>query len=275
LSDGVEPVGGLIVLSVHEVPVAGDGHLNRGVPEADWIALGCSPAAIAVARHLIEADQARGGTQISTFATAWQAIVLFFRGSTLEARQLWVDVLEQSRRGKDAQGLFPSLALGAVIWEATGEIAEARQMAEELAEISYDNPVFLAQHLMTVAESMVSMGMEDQVEELARIARPNSEWMVAQVGGARACVAEARGDYDEALALYQSVVEVGAPLEQRYWVAYARIGGARCLAAMGRHDEVSEELGLARSDAEYMGARRLLNEIREIEEPGREAVEGG
>jgi tetratricopeptide (TPR) repeat protein len=275
LSDGVEPVGGLIVLSVHEVPVAGDGHLNRGVPEADWIALGCSPAAIAVARHLIEADQARGGTQISTFATAWQAIVLFFRGSTLEARQLWVDVLEQSRRGKDAQGLFPSLALGAVIWEATGEIAEARQMAEELAEISYDNPVFLAQHLMTVAESMVSMGMEDQVEELARIARPNSEWIVAQVGGARACVAEARGDYDEALALYQSVVEVGAPLEQRYWVAYARIGGARCLAAMGRHDEVSEELGLARSDAEYMGTRRLLNEIREIEEPGREAVEGG
>ena len=227
------------------------------------------------ARQLVEADQARGGSQISTFAMAWQAIVLFFRGSTLEARKLWVEVLEQARRGKDAQGLFPSLAVGIMIWEANGEVAEARRMAGEFAEISVDNPVFLAQHLPTVAEPMVSMGMEDQVQKLARIARPNSEWMVAQIGGAQARVAEAQGDYDEALGLYRAVVEVGIPLEQRFWVTFARIGLARCLVALGREGEASDELNLSRADADYMGAARLLEAIEAIENPGREAVEGG
>ncbi|MDH5372820.1 MAG: hypothetical protein OEX97_07750, partial [Acidimicrobiia bacterium] len=230
---------------------------------------------LAVARQLVEADQARGGSQISTFATAWQAIVLFFRGSTVEARQLWVDVLDQSRRGKDAQGLFPSLAMGIMIWVANGEMAEARRMADELAEISVDNPVFLAQYLPIVAEPMVSMGMTDQVEMLVRIARPTSEWMVAQVGGVQARVAETRGDYDGALGLYRSVVEVGIPLEQRFWVTYARIGFARCLVALGRDEEASEQLNLSRADAEYMGAARLLDAIEAIENPGREAVEGG
>ena len=60
---------------------------------------------LAVGRQLVEADQARGGSQISTFATAWQASVLFFRGSTVEARQLWVDVLEQSRRAESLADL--------------------------------------------------------------------------------------------------------------------------------------------------------------------------
>ena len=230
---------------------------------------------LTVARQLIEADQARGGSQIGTFATAWQAIVLFFRGSTLGARQLWVEVLEQSRRGKDAQGLFPSLAMGIMIWEANGEVAEARAMAEELAEISVDNPVFLAQHLATAAEPMVSMGMEDQVEQLARMARPNSDWMIAQIKGAQAWVAEARGNHEEALDLYRTVIDVGVPLEQRFWTTLARIGLARCLAALGRDEEASLELDLARSDAEYMGAVRLLDEIEEIAEPGAEAVEGG
>jgi len=230
---------------------------------------------VAEARQLVEADQARGGSQISTFATAWQAIVLFFRGSVGEARRLWVDVLEQARRGKDAQGLFPSLAMGVMIWEATGETAEARRMADEFAEISLDNPVFLAQHLATIAEPMVSMGMEDQVEKLARIARPNSEWMVAQIRGAQARVAEARGNHDEALELYRSVVDVGDPLEQRFWTTYARIGLARCLVALGRDEEASNELNLSRADAEHMGAVRLLDAIESIEEPGREAVEGG
>jgi class 3 adenylate cyclase/tetratricopeptide (TPR) repeat protein len=230
---------------------------------------------LAVGRQLVEADQARGGSQISTFAMAWQAIVLFFRGSALEARKMWVDVLEQSRRGKDAQGLFPSLAMGVMIWEATGEATEARRMADEFAEISLDNPVFLAQHLPTIAEPMVLMGMEDQVEKLARFARPNSEWMVAQIGGAQARVAEARGNYDEALELYRSVVDVGAPLEQRFWTTYARIGVARCLVALGRDEEASDELNLSRADAKSMGAERLLDSIQEIAEPGREAVEGG
>ena len=33
LGDGVETVGGLVVEAVHEVPVAVDGDLDRGVPE--------------------------------------------------------------------------------------------------------------------------------------------------------------------------------------------------------------------------------------------------
>ena len=148
-------------------------------------------------------------------------------------------------------------------------------MAEEFAEISVDNPVFLAQHLPTAAEPMVSMGMEDQVEQLVRIAKPNSEWMVAQIGGAQARVEEARGNHEAAVELYQRIVDVGIPLEQRFWTTLARIGLARCLAALGRDEEASLELDLARADAEYMGAVRLLDEIESVDDSGREALQGG
>jgi tetratricopeptide (TPR) repeat protein len=260
------------------------GHQRGYASSADWsrntrceslFPLGEWDETLAVGRQLFEADQARGGSQISAFASAWQAVVHFYRGSTLEARQLWVEVLELARRGKDAQVLFPALATGLLIWEANGEVAEARRMAEEFAEISVDNPVFLAQHLPTAAEPMVSMGMEDQVEQLVRIAKPNSEWMVAQIGGAQARVEEARGNHEAAVELYQRIVDVGIPLEQRFWTTLARIGLARCLAALGRDEEASLELDLARADAEYMGAVRLLDEIESVDDSGREALQGG
>ena len=122
---------------------------------------------------------------------------------------------------------------------------------------------------------MVSMGMEDQVEQLVRIAKPNSEWMVAQIGGAQARVEEARGNHEAAVELYQRIFDVGSPLEQRFWTTLARIGLARCLAALGRDEEASLELDLARADAEYMGAVRLLDEIESVDDLGREAVQGG
>ena len=116
------------------------------------------------------------------------------------------------------------------------------------------------------------MGMEDQVEKLARIARPKSEWMVAQIGGATALVSEARGDSQEALSLYRAIIDLGVPLEQRFWVTRARIGAGRCLLALDQ--DASTELNLARADAEAMGAGRLIDEIEMLQNPEEAAVEG-
>ena len=68
---------------------------------------------------------------------------------------------------------------------------------------------------------------------------------------------------------------MGTPLVQRFWTTYARIGVARCLAALGRDAEASNELDLSRADADYMGAVRLLGAIEAIEDVGREGVGGG
>ena len=227
---------------------------------------------LAEAERLVVADEARGGSQVGTFAKAWQATVLFFKGPAKQAKQLWVDVLEQARKAQDAQGLFPALAIGTMIWEAAGEAAEARRMAEEFAQIAVENPVFLAQHLPTLAEAMVSLGMESQVEQLVRIAKPTSDWMIAQIGGATALVSEERGDFQEALSLYQAVIDLGLPLEQRFWVTKARIGAGRCLLALDQ--DASTELNFARADAEAMEASRLLDEIDTLENPEEAAVEG-
>jgi tetratricopeptide (TPR) repeat protein len=228
-------------------------------PMGDW------DATLTMAEQLIASDQARGGSQITAFARLWKATVLFHRGSTTQAKQLWTEAMEQVRKIEDAQGLFPALAGGIAIWEAAGEAAEARRMAHELAEISIDNPVFLATHLPVAAGAIVSLGMSEQLERLVRVAKPISDWMVAQVGGAKALVSETRGEHKEAYALYQSIIDAGLPRGQRFWVTGARIGVGRCLMALGRESKAAEELGVARSDAEAMGARRLLDLIDELE----------
>lgn len=232
-------------------------------------------ATLNAARQLQEADQARGGSQITTFAKGWEAIVLFYRGSTVPARQLWAEVLEQARKIQDAQGLFPALANGILIWEALGEAVDAKRMADEFAEIAKDNPVFLAMHLPAAARAMVSLGLEDQVERLVRLAKPTSDWMAAQIGGARAHLAEKRGDFAKALDLFRTVVKVGVPLEQRFWVAVARIGAGRCLLELGRDDEAAEELRAAREAADAMEAELLLDEIDRLESPEEKALPSG
>lgn len=237
-------------------------------PLGEWDALQSS------AEQLIAADQARGGSQITAFAKMWKAVVLFYRGSTVQARQLWVEVLEQARKIKDAQGLFPALAGGVTIWEAAAEAAEARRMADELTEIGIDNPVFLAAHLPTASNAMVALEMVDQVERLVRVAKPTSAWMSAQIGGAMALVNEARGQHEDALGLYRTIIETGIPLEQRFWVTVARIGAGRCLLVLGRGDEAGTELDMARFDAEAMGAARLLDDIGILENADEAAIPG-
>jgi class 3 adenylate cyclase/tetratricopeptide (TPR) repeat protein len=237
-------------------------------PLGEWDAVQSS------AEQLITADQARGGSQITAFAKLWKAVVLFYRGSTTQARQLWSEVLEQARKIQDAQGLFPALAGGVTIWEAAGEAAEAKRMADELTEIATDNPVFLAINFPWAAQAMVSLGMKDQVERLARLAKPTSSWMSAQMGGTMAPVNEASGQHEEALALYRTIIETGIPLEQRFWVTVARIGAGRCLLALGRADEARTELDMARVDSEFMGAVRLLDEIDMLENADEAAIPG-
>ena len=134
-------------------------------------------------------------------------------------------------------------------------------MAHELAQSAVDNPVFLAIHLPTAAGAMISLGMAAEVERLARLAKPLSDWMAVQIGGVQALIDESRGDYEAALALYRSIIETGVLLEQRFWVTVARIGAGRCLLALGRDEEAMGELGEAVSSAKAMGATRLLDEI--------------
>jgi len=96
--------------------------------------------------------------------------------------------------------------------------------------------------------------------------------MIAQIGGATALVNEERGDYQQGLSLYRAIIDLGLPLEQRFWVTKARIGAGRCLLALDQ--DASTELNLARGDAEAMESGRLLDEIDALENPEEAAVEG-
>jgi hypothetical protein len=139
-------------------------------------------------------------------------------------------------------------------------------MANELAQIGVENPVFLATHLPSAGAAMISLGMADELERMVRIAKTYSDWMAAQLGGVRALVEETRDEYETALALHRSVIDTGLPLGQRFRVTVARVGTGRCLLALGRPEEAATELAAARTDAEMMGARRLLDEINELEQ---------
>ena len=66
MGDGVETVGGLVVESVHQVPVAVDGYLDRGVPEPGLDGFGVftggdQPGGVGVAQVV---DPARGADRL-------------------------------------------------------------------------------------------------------------------------------------------------------------------------------------------------------------------
>lgn len=213
-----------------------------------------------IVADLIASDEARGGSQVGQFAREWHTTLLFHRGRLSPAYREWTEAIGDARSVEDPQALMPSLALGVAVCHAVGERAQAMSLAEELLDLSARHRVFGVLHLPMCAREIVDLGLADRLEAvLGVLVTSGSEFLSAQRERMRGLVSEQRDQYEEAVAGFRTVWEVGDPLGQRFWAATARVDAGRVLVKMGR--DADPLLAEARAVAEEIGAQRLLDEM--------------
>lgn len=215
-----------------------------------------------IVADLFRADAARGGSQVGQFASQWHATLTFYRGDATAAHKTWNGTMAAARGVDDPQILVPALALGVVLCHAVGDLTQAKSLAGELLERSRRHGVFGALHLPMCAGAIIDLGLADEFGQVVD-KLPTSGWpfVAAQRDRMRGLVREHADDLDGALRDFHTLWEVGDPRGHRFWSTVARIDGARVLVQMGRTDEASDLLDVARTTARAMRARRLLEWI--------------
>jgi tetratricopeptide (TPR) repeat protein len=130
------------------------------------------------------------------------------------------------------------------------------------AELTRDAPEYARLFLPVAVRMLVAVGAIDDAEEMiARAGSSGSRRLQLAFETAKAIVAEARGELEDAEARYGSLGErwtaYGFGLEE----ARARQSRGRVLLALGREEEARGELERARELIEPLGAAPLLADI--------------
>lgn len=235
-------------------------------PLGEWDALLETTAA------LVEADVARGGTQVGPLARVWAAEVLFHRGDTAGTLEVREEVMGFARDVGDPQITLPALAGLIEGRSATGSSTLGEAIDEFVAE-GFDNPGFTPQWLPFVAGAMIGAGRAADLERLLDAARwGEAPWLDVHLGGVRGLLAESAGDLETAVELFRPIWKIGDPLHQRFWATTARVDAARCLLGLGRAAEAHDLLDEAQPTAEWMGVTRLLDQIAGLRTDGAAAA---
>ena len=224
---------------------------------------------------LIAEDIRRGGSQVGTFAKAWAALVRFFRGETTEPLAMMEEALESARAIEDPQALLPCLGILIGCSDLAGDEARALALSRELSQIAPEHPVFLPGLLTYVAPVMQKHGMATELESMIEAAKPLGRGPAADLEAARGILAELRGTPSEAFDRLNSAIATYDEIANRFSATMARIDAARVAGLLGKDSDRAALLESAKSDAERMGARRLLDLMASLSADGRKAAAGG
>lgn len=213
------------------------------------------------AAELVEWELAAGNQPIEVMALSAQARVLAWQGRATEAVPLMERFLPSARTVADAQTLVPALATAAVVEHACGELASAVDLLEELEVAARGKPLSRCDELPDGCRISVASGAlrlaERLLEGSAELAPRNRNTILT----ARAVLAEARGEVEQAADLYaeaaQRWTEYGHVLEH----GLAHLGAGRCLGVLGRREEAIPHLTEARAIFARLDARPLVAEV--------------
>jgi tetratricopeptide (TPR) repeat protein len=180
--------------------------------------------------EVIRWDREQGGTQIEVNARLAAVAALAQRGAFDEARRSVAIILPRAREIADPQTLAPAAIGAAFVYAARGDLDEAASLIAEFEVATRGKPVFRLASL----DAAVGIAVLADRLELAQAlydgcadAPPTLAGETALVG-ARALLAEARGDLGEAAGLYAQCVagwEAWGSVIRR---AYALLGLGRC-----------------------------------------------
>jgi class 3 adenylate cyclase/tetratricopeptide (TPR) repeat protein len=171
-------------------------------------------------------------------------------------------------------GFVPALAIAradlAFVHASLGDLQTARELLAEAVEVAKERqPITMPGVRIASAHVHLIAGEVDEAEA----ALADTDLLLMPEAGrttvslwwslARARLASARGDHDEAVESADAVIERLRRLGIRPFVAEALLLRGRSLAALGRLEDAERALLEARADAEALGHRLALWEICE------------
>ncbi len=222
--------------------------------------MGAWDEALAEADAQLRAERGQGPTQQATDALLTKAEVLVARGRIAEADPIVSDLMPAARHIGSLQVLAPVLAVTARFEELRGHSGSARALIEELDFATRDNPGWRSYVLADAVRLSLSVsGRRLAMRMLAgttSVPRRNYGMVLA----ARAAVAEARGDLEEALDLHTAAAELWATFGHMPEHGQALLGQGRSLALLGRANDARPPLDAARTIFNQLAARPLINE---------------
>ena len=182
------------------------------------------------AEDIVHWDRGQGGTQIEAWALRISGPVRAQRGDMEGALRDVAIFLPKAREIGDPQTVGPSLMDAALVAALAGRLDEAVALIGEFERATRGKPYWRAPALPNLARVCVASGELSLLETLLEGATgvaPSRFRLAAQVT-ARAILAEAHGDVEDAAALYRAAAE-----DWRKWGSvvergYALLGLGRC-----------------------------------------------
>jgi tetratricopeptide (TPR) repeat protein len=191
--------------------------------------------ALAAAEEISQWERQTGASQLGLMAGNVTSWVLTHRGAVDKAAEVSANVLPRAREAQDPQMLWTTLGVAAQVARARGNDGDAVALLEELAEEagreSYE--MWGEYNRLDCIRLAIELGRVPLAEILLeRSGTLTIRQQHAQVAG-RALLAEATGDVEKALGLYEDAVrrwtEFGNIPEQ----GHALLGRGRCLLRLG------------------------------------------
>jgi tetratricopeptide (TPR) repeat protein len=188
--------------------------------------------------------------------------VLVRRGRTAEAAVLVEEFVPLARDARDAQVLVPALAVAAFVEQARGDLAAAVGFVEEIELATREISDFhRARFLDELASICVEAGDLDVMRRLVDSIRMTAARARHALVGAQATLAEADGDPEAALLLFEEAAKRWAEYGYVFGRGLALLGSARCLLALGRRTAAIPVLQQARDIFAGLDAAPALAEV--------------
>jgi tetratricopeptide (TPR) repeat protein len=205
--------------------------------------------------RLLYDDEAGGGSQITGLVHAALTPIFVHRGRVDEALA-WQDaMLEAAREAEDLQFLLPALSAAVLAASAAGDAAGAAALGEEFLERTHDRPtVYRELYGPPVVRACLASGAGDLAGHLAAdLTGASARQRAAAVTG-RALVDLAAARVDTALAGFDRAREMWREGSNAVEEAFADLGAAECLAALGLDEETAERATAAAARFRSFGA---------------------
>jgi class 3 adenylate cyclase/tetratricopeptide (TPR) repeat protein len=215
------------------------------------------------ADELIAWTHEQPGTLLGSWITLCRCLPLFYRGGASEALSVEGTLLPLIRNSAeiDPDLVACFLPRAALLHAGLGDVATALALIKEFERGTDHAPLYRIRYLPDVVRALTLCG-DIEWAQLLLVAEENVVFARDRHAAvtANAIVAEAKGEAERALGLYNDAAgrwnEYGLLLEE----GQALLGAGRCLLTLGRIPEASPMLGDARKIFATLRAEPLLEE---------------
>jgi tetratricopeptide (TPR) repeat protein len=213
------------------------------------------------AEEMLAWERDHGRTRVSVTALTYRGWVHLRRGGVAEAATTVAELLPLARAIGYAEYIAPPLVLAAECRLALGDLEGAVASVREFVDVTEGQEDYRTMFLPVVGRVLITAGALEDAERLVSDAGPptSSRHRLAVIS-ARAILAEARGDYEEALERYREAAVGWGEYRFGLECALVSIGAGRALLALGRDREAVPFLTEAGRLLEPMGASPFLEE---------------